>query len=152
MICPSRSTKPCPSLQAQARTPTPAHSLCRRCSLRCRHVRFAPTLHAVQDSADTKLEASRPQVQPLLLLLVPFASSVSVRSFGLLAQDELVLVEHSTAAGDVVQIVYRNGGLVDANALESLCDKVQQALICFIYGAVYLAIAHLEMYMQSCCK
>lgn len=39
-----------------------------------------------------------------------------------------MLVEHSTDAGDVVQIVYRNGGLVDANALESLCDKVQQGL------------------------
>lgn len=38
-----------------------------------------------------------------------------------------MLVEHSTDAGDLVQIVYRNGGLVDANALESLCDKVQQA-------------------------
>ena len=37
-----------------------------------------------------------------------------------------MLVEHSTDAGDVVQIVYRNGGLVDANALESLCDKVHQ--------------------------
>lgn len=37
-----------------------------------------------------------------------------------------MLVEQSTDAGDVVQIVFRNGGLVDANALESLCDKVQQ--------------------------
>lgn len=35
-----------------------------------------------------------------------------------------MLVEQSTDAGDVVQIVFRNGGLVDANALESLCDKV----------------------------
>ena len=36
-----------------------------------------------------------------------------------------MLVEHTTDAGDVVQIVFRNGGLVDAAALESLCDKVQ---------------------------
>lgn len=43
----------------------------------------------------------------------------------LLLQDELVLVEHTTDQGKVVQIVYRNGGLVDATALESLCDKVQ---------------------------
>ena len=40
------------------------------------------------------------------------------------AQDELILVEHTKDNGDVVQIVFRNGGLVDASALESLCDKV----------------------------
>lgn len=47
-----------------------------------------------------------------------------------------MLVEHSTDSGDVVQIVYRNGGLVDANALESLCDKVQQPLVTFNFVAV----------------
>lgn len=128
MIGHSRLPKACPSIQARARTPTLAHILCRRCDRRCRPGRFLPTAHAVQDSAETKLEASRPQVLPLiLLLLLPLKSSLSFRSLEhrLLAQDELVLVEHSTDAGDVVQIVYRNGGLVDANALESLCDKVR---------------------------
>ena len=140
MISQSWVTKPCPSLQAPARTPTLPHILCRRCDRRCRPSRFLPTAHAVQDSAETKLEASRPQVLPLSLLLLPLKSSFSVHSLapGLLAQDELVLVEHSTKAGDVVQIVYRNGGLVDANALEALCDKVQQALIFFSCGAVFL--------------
>ena len=80
---------------------------------------------------------------PLSLLLLPLKSSFSVHSLapGLLAQDELVLVEQSTDAGDLVQIVYRNGGLVDANALESLCDKVLHAFIGFSYGALYLAVA-----------
>lgn len=39
-------------------------------------------------------------------------------------QDELVLVEHTTDNGDISQIIYRNGGLVDAQAVEMLCDKV----------------------------
>ena len=39
-------------------------------------------------------------------------------------QDELVLVEHTTDNGDISQIIYRNGGLVDAQAVEVLCDKV----------------------------
>ena len=140
MICQFRVTKPYPWLHAPARAPTPAHILCRRCNRRCTPNRVVPTAHAVQDSAETKLEASKPQVLPLLLLLLPSRprSLFVVIDLGLLAQDELVLVEHSTKAGDVVQIVYRNGGLVDANALEALCDKVQQALIFFSCGAVFL--------------
>ena len=42
-------------------------------------------------------------------------------------QDELVLVEHTNEQGVHAQIVYRNGGLVDAHAVEVLCDKVQLA-------------------------
>ena len=38
-----------------------------------------------------------------------------------------MLVEHAKEDGGVVQIVYRNGGLVDAGALETLCDKVHTA-------------------------
>lgn len=59
-----------------------------------------------------------------------------------------MLVEHSTDAGDLVQIVYRNGGLVDANALESLCDKVQQALTVSSYGALY-PVMHPDV--KECC-
>ena len=139
MICQSLLTKPCPSLHAQACTPTPALTLRRRCGRRGSHGRFPPTAHAVQ--AETQLEASRPQVLPLVLWLVlPCTSSDSMCSpeFELLAQDELVLVEHSTEAGDAVQIVYRNGGLVDANALESLCDKVLQTFVQSGYGAYIL--------------
>jgi len=39
-----------------------------------------------------------------------------------------VLVEHAKEDGGFVQIVYRNGGLVDAGALESLCDKVPRRM------------------------
>ncbi len=39
----------------------------------------------------------------------------------------MVLVEHAKEDGGVVQIVYRNGGHVDAGALEMLCDKVHKA-------------------------
>ena len=87
------------------------------------------TAHAVQSGDKTTLEASRPQVRvPALLLLLPCLPypDQPARKWRRRLQDELVLVEHSTDAGDVVQIVYRNGGLVDANALESLCDKVHQ--------------------------
>ena len=38
-----------------------------------------------------------------------------------------MLVEHAKEDGGIVQIVYRNGGLVDAGALETLCDKVHKA-------------------------
>ena len=39
-------------------------------------------------------------------------------------QDEVVLVETSDAEGSSAQIIYRNGGIVDAQSLENLCDKV----------------------------
>lgn len=39
-------------------------------------------------------------------------------------QDEVVLVETSGEDGSTAQILYRNGGVVDADVLESLCDKV----------------------------
>lgn len=67
----------------------------------CRVTRTCSVPHAVKEgSAKGNLDASKPQ------------------------QDELVLVEHAKEDGGVVQIVYRNGGLVDAGALETLCDKV----------------------------
>ena len=40
------------------------------------------------------------------------------------AQDEVVLVETTDAEGSSAQIIYRNGGMVDARSLELLCDKV----------------------------
>ncbi len=42
----------------------------------------------------------------------------------LYVQDEVVLVETSDAEGSSAQIIYRNGGIVDAQSLENLCDKV----------------------------
>lgn len=38
--------------------------------------------------------------------------------------DELVLTEVTLANGASGKVVYRNGGIVDANDLENLCDKV----------------------------
>lgn len=61
------------------------------------------------------------------------------------------MVEHSTDAGGVVQIVYRNGGLVDANALESLCDKVQQAITCSSCGAPHPIVASLKQSLEESC-
>lgn len=40
--------------------------------------------------------------------------------------DEVVLTTVQGPDGSSVRIVYRNGGLVDAVALENLCDKVRQ--------------------------
>lgn len=96
MICQRLLSQPCQSVLTQARLPTLSRLSRHKHRLGNRVVASA---HAVQNGDKTTLEASIPQ-------------------------DELVLVEHSTDAGDLVQIVYRNGGLVDANALESLCDKV----------------------------
>eukprot|EP00891_Asterochloris_glomerata_P007843 jgi/Astpho2/7843/Aster-06130 len=42
----------------------------------------------------------------------------------MLQQDEVLLIEHQNADGSVARIYYRNGGLVDAAALERLCEKV----------------------------
>ena len=36
----------------------------------------------------------------------------------------MVLVETSDEEGSSAQIIYRNGGMVDARSLEVLCDKV----------------------------
>lgn len=39
-------------------------------------------------------------------------------------RDEVVLVETAREDGSSATIIYRNGGVVDAVALESLCTKV----------------------------
>lgn len=46
-------------------------------------------------------------------------------------QDEVILVETSDAEGSSAQIIYRNGGIVDARSLEVLCDKVCQTAFGF---------------------
>jgi hypothetical protein len=39
--------------------------------------------------------------------------------------DEVVLTELTTPDGVVSRVVYRNGSVVDATALETLCDRVR---------------------------
>ena len=45
-------------------------------------------------------------------------------------QDEVLLIEHQNADGSFARIYYRNGGLVDAAALERLCEKVRPCDVC----------------------
>ena len=46
-----------------------------------------------------------------------------------------MLVETSDEEGTSAQIIYRNGGMVDARSLEELCDKV-----CTDHDWLFLAI------------
>lgn len=96
MICQLRVVQSHPLRQITPRVRPVTVSLAKR----SRATRVLQTARALKESSvKSDLDASKPQ-------------------------DELVLVEHTTDQGKVVQIVYRNGGLVDATALESLCDKV----------------------------
>lgn len=64
----------------------------------------------------------------------------------------MVLIEHTTENGDTAQIVYRNGGLVDAHAVEVLCHKVNTSLAGLMqacdYTRVFVQDADTDCLMQ----
>ena len=86
-------------------------------------------LHSVQDThSQSHLKASRPEVVSRRRNKSIYKQQHTVH-FLSFAQDELVLVEHTTNGGGIAQIIYRNGGLVDAQAVEVLCEKVCSLLL-----------------------
>jgi len=98
MLCPARGLQPRPHLSFAHRHS--AHLRSRGRYNTNRSFTRTQVLRAVQDKhSELHLKASQPE-------------------------DELVLVEHTTNDGGIAQIIYRNGGLVDAQAVEVLCDKV----------------------------
>lgn len=50
--------------------------------------------------------------------------------------DELVLMDIPLENGTVGKIVYRNGGVVDALALEDLCDKASLNNSCWSWNSM----------------
>jgi len=57
--------------------------------------------------------------------------------------DEVVFTEVSLASGMVGKVVYRNGGVVDAAALENLCDRVCCGIVpLFLWSTLIFSFLH----------